>query len=307
MGFYEYQQQFGGKQVYALEADEPLRDPAAFVPRLSSGYDSPIGFAELFAQLLADPNADQLTALVIGTWFTDDPYETTAAVVVDSLVAAADQLGSLRAIFLGDILGEECEVSWIQQTDVSPLWEAFPKLEVFQARGGEGLSLGKFELDYLQTLVVECGGLPGNVLKELASSRVPSLTHLELYLGDNYYGWDSSVDEVQPLLSGELFPKLEYLGLRNSEIADEIAAAVASSPLLERMKELDLSRGTLGNAGAEALLKSPAVSRLKRLNLAESYLSAEMVSRLEALPIEVDLTDCHGDADPDDRYVAVSE
>ncbi len=103
---------------------------------------------------------------------------------------------------------------------------------------------------------------------------------------------------------------MEYLGLRDSELADEIAIAIVSAPILERIKVLDLSLGTLSDAGAAALLASPAVARLRKLDIHHHYCSPEMVEKLAALPIEVDASDSQ-EADEDDgevyRYVAVGE
>ncbi|MFN8512832.1 MAG: hypothetical protein U0841_09645 [Chloroflexia bacterium] len=67
----------------------------------------------------------------------------------------------LTALFFGDIIVEESEISWIEQTDVSPLLAAFPQLEIFGVRGGNGLSFGQLRHDVLQTLIVETGGLSG--------------------------------------------------------------------------------------------------------------------------------------------------
>ena len=82
--------------------------------------------------------------------------------------------------------------------------------------------------------------------------ELAGIEHLELYLGTDDYGWDGSIDDVLPLLADDRFPRLKYLGLRDSEIADGVAQAVAKSPLLEKLDVLDLSLGTLGDEGAAA-------------------------------------------------------
>ncbi|WP_232093216.1 hypothetical protein [Gimesia panareensis] len=107
-----------------------------------------------------------------------------------------------------------------------------------------------------------------------------------------------------------LFPKLKYLGLRNSIFADEIAQAIAAAPILNQVEVVDLSLGTLGDAGAQALLDCNRLNELKKLDLHFHYLTDEMCKKLSTLDLEVDLDD---QQEPDEydgemnRYCAVSE
>jgi hypothetical protein len=207
-------------------------------------------------------------------------------------------------------VSDENEISWIQQSDVSPLFKAYPGLEHFRVRGNEGLTLGPIRHEKLKSLVVETGGLSVSVLRDIAASSLPALEHLELWLGDEGYGWDGTVEDLRPFLQGGLFPKLKYLGLRDSEIADEIAVAVAVAPILGQIETLDLSLGTLGDMGAEALFDSPAIKSLRKLDLHHHFISPVMEARFAALGIEVDVSDRQKADDYDGesfRYVAVSE
>jgi hypothetical protein len=216
----------------------------------------------------------------------------------------------VRSLFLGDIIAEEAEISWIQQTDISPLFDAFPALEYLTVRGGNGLRLGSLRHDRLISLVVQSGGLPVEVVREVCSAQLPNLEHLELWLGSDNYGGNATVEDLGPILSGQLFPKLQSLGLRDSEIADEIATAVASAPVLERIRVLDLSLGTLGDAGAVALLSSPAVAKLEKLDIHHHYCSEDIVARLQALGITVDASEPQQEDAYDGetyRYAAVTE
>lgn len=74
------------------------------------------------------------TALPIGPWGEDD-YSVLAP-VVELLVSSVDRFPDLRALFLGDVVGEECEVSWLAMCDITPVLEAFPLLEELTVRGG---------------------------------------------------------------------------------------------------------------------------------------------------------------------------
>ena len=229
---------------------------------------------------------------------------------MEALVAAREQLPNLKAIFLGDIISEENEISWINQSDVSPLFDAYPLLERFAVRGGTGLVFGSLRHAHLKSLVIQSGGLDAGVVRAVSAAHLPELEHLELWLGVEAYGGNVTVDDLAPLLSGALFPKLSYLGLRDSEIADAIAAAVARAPVLERIRVLDLSLGTLTDEGAAALLASPAVARLEKLDLHHHFCSEAMMEKLRGLGIEVDVSQRQEEEEYDGerwRYVAVSE
>lgn len=326
-------EQFFGRPVADYSKREGLRDPAKHSYRIHLDYDEPEGeeteeksgllsflnkpkakakpltFATKFSWLAADPKIAQLEALLVGSW--GDSYENTSAVVVDSLVQARDRLPSLRALFIGDMTFEECEISWIRQSDISSLYAAFPKLEWLQLRGGEGLELGRVSLPKLRGLVIETGGLGSNVLKSLAAADLPELEHLELWLGTEDYGWDGDLDDIAPLLQEGRFPKLRYLGLRDFEQVDELAPRLVASPVVRQVETLDLSLGNLSDAGAAALLQLPTDARLQRLDLHHHYLSDDMMARLQRLPFEVDLDDRNEPDEWDDgelhRYIAVSE
>ncbi len=179
-------------------------------------------------------------------------------------------------------------------------------MEQFHVKGGTGLSLGTPRLEQLKSLVIETGGLGAGVVREVWAAHLPALEHLELWLGDTGYGGDATVGDIRPIFTEPLFPKMTYLGLRDSEIADEIAVAIADAPVLRQLHTLDLSLGTLGDAGAEALLASPVVAGLKKLDLHHHYCSEEMTAKLQTLGLEVDVSEREKE-DEYGRYVAVSE
>jgi hypothetical protein len=273
--------------------------------RVRVEYEAEMPWTEVFEQFVGSPGAGDVRAFVVGNW-GDTATGTDSSEVVEALVAARDRLPRLTAIFLGDIAMEESVISWIQITDVSPILSAYPALEQFRVRGGNGLSLGSLKHRALKSLVVESGGLDGSVVRQVAAADLPSLEHLELWLGDDGYGANWTLDELAPLLGGERLPKLKTLALRDSDQADGVAKAVAASPLLGRIEVLDLSLGTLTDEGAKALLASPAVKRLKRLDLHHHYLTEATMQAIKALGIPVDVSDAES-PDEEYRYVAVSE
>ncbi|HEY0734382.1 MAG TPA: STM4015 family protein [Herpetosiphonaceae bacterium] len=307
----EHVTQFAGLPVIDWEPGTALS--ATTIPRLSLSYEAykeGQRWIDLFAALLNDPAAATVPGLVIGPWFVSGYSEDTSASVVEALVNAHQSLPNLRALFLGDIISEESEISWINQSDISPLFDAYPALEHLTVRGGNDLRLGRLRHDRLRSLILQSGGLPAGVVREIAAAELPSLEHLELWLGVAEYGGDATLADLQPLLEGSRFPQLVTLGLCDSEQADAIAAAVATAPILERIRVLDLSLGTLGDKGAAALLASPAVARLEKLDIHHHYCSPEMVARLESLGITVDASDPQVEDEDDGesyRYAAVTE
>ncbi|MCZ4557775.1 hypothetical protein ABIC28_002745 [Rhodococcus sp. PvR044] len=292
----------------------PAQGPVAW--RISvPTYEPPFEWPEAFAKFRAAVDPSTVQAIVVGGW--SDPYEDdhSSAHVVEALTAAAGELPALRSLFIGDMTSEDCEISWIVQSDVTALLTAFPRLEHLGVRGGNQLALNPVRHEYLRSLVIETGGLPADVVRAVAASDLPALTDLELWLGTEEYGADSTVDDLAPILAGEKFPRLTRLALSNSDQQDAIAAAVAAAPILPQLRALDLSKGVLLDAGAEALLAGQSLTHLESLDLHHNYLSDGMRERFRAAlePSGVDLNLDAGDADEDEydgtiyRSVAVGE
>ncbi|GAA3446080.1 STM4015 family protein [Planomonospora venezuelensis] len=264
-----------------------------------------------FDDFMATGDPGRVRRIVVGWWGAG--YEgRSSELPVRLLSEAADRLKNVRSIYLGDIGQEMSEISWIEHGDVTPLLEAFPKLEGLAIRGSSGLVLRPVRHEALRTLEFESGGLPAEVVRAVGESELPALEDLDMWLGVDEYGGDATVADLEAILSGERLPALRHLGLRNSEIQDEIAAAVASAPVVARLEALSLGMGTLSDAGAEALLSGQPLTHLKRLDLSHHYLTDAMIERVrEALAgVEVDLSDRQEDEEDDEdvwRYVAVSE
>ena len=275
--------------------------------RLRLPYEAyPSEWVDRFASFLNAVETDKVTGLVVGAWSNNFDSSEEVDAIVEALVAARARLTHLNAIFFGDIISAECEIASIQSGDLSPLLTAYPELTYFGVRGTNGLSLGSLCHEKLQTLVVESGGLNRQWLREVTNAHLPALEHLELWLGDDEHTVTVEADDLGPLFVGNLFPRLKYLGLRGSHIADDIALAIAHAPIVKGLKVLDLSLGTLGDRGAVALLESPAVAQLKKLDLHYHYCSEEMMERFQALGIEVD-TSFRRYEENNDRYVAIGE
>ena len=293
---------FAGLPVVAWDDEQTPTDPAAVAWRVD-GTDH--GIEPAFERLLERAGPGGPAALIVGEWggSAEDPFP------VELLTGNAGRLGNLRALFVGEMTFEECEISWIKQGDLTPLLETFPRLERLRVRGSDGLTLTPVRHEGLRELALESGGLPAPVVRAVGACVLPALEHLELWLGDEYYGGDTRPDDLAPILAGRSLPALTRLGLRNAENADEIATAVAAAPVVAALTELDLSMGTLGDAGAGALLAGQPLTHLKRLDLSHHYLSPELAQRLaDELPgVDVDVSDAQEEDEDGDRYTAVSE
>ena len=308
----EHTQEFAGKPVIDWQPTNAIDDPVGNAYRLALSYEEAEAgetWEARLAAFLSQPGANRVTAIVVGVWGdTSDPLPDSSD-VVKTLVAAREKLPDLKALFIGDIIGEEFEISWIEQSDMSSIFHAYPRLEHFQVRGGNNLDLGVLN-HHLKSLVVETGGLDVSVVRDITSSTLPELEHLELWLGSDSYGANTEIVDLAPIFSGRLFPKLTRLGLRDSQLTDAIAVAVSHSPLIERLHVLDLSLGTLSDDGAAAFLSSPGITKLEFLDIHHHYCSDEMVSKLKSLGVELDASDPQTPDDYDGesyRYVAVSE
>ncbi|WP_020524036.1 STM4015 family protein [Catelliglobosispora koreensis] len=300
---------FAGRPVVAYPpAGEPPADPAAVAWRIEDPeYDGSEEFERRLTGLAAEPWVSQVTALVIGAW--GSAYDSGPP--VDLIAGVAPQLSALDALFLGEMTFEECEISWINHTDVTPLLEAFPRLATLTIRGSEGLFFKSGRLESLRSLTFQSGGLPSDIVRAVGDSELPNLTHLELWLGTDNYGGDATVEDLVPILAGGKLPALTSLGLRNAEIADMVAAALASAPIVARLEVLDLSLGMLSDVGASALLAGQPLTHLRKLDLHHHFITQPVMDRLTAelteAGVEVDLSEAGDPEDEDERYIAVSE
>lgn len=271
---------FHGLTVVDFDDADGWRGPDVAY-RLREEYEDEVSIGDRLQTLVAQPGADRVAALIIGMWSGACEGDGSEAIVA-KLVDAAPELPGLKALFFGEMTYEECEISWINQSDLGPLLQAFPGLQTLRIRGGSGLSFSRVQHGALRELAIESGGLARSVVRELFLCDLPALEHLELLFGEENYGFDGSVEDLQPVLSGQLYPRLKYLGLMNSAIANDIGAVVVNSPIVDRIEVLDLSMGNLDDAGVQSLHGLAAKRNLKCVNISHHYASDEAVAELRA-------------------------
>ena len=303
------QAQYHGKPVVEFRMGDTIADRASVSTtayRLAQDYDAEESQRDLLDAFLAQVDTHALDTLIVGAW--SEAHDESPKGYLDGLIERRAELPALRHLFVGDMTYEDCEISWIIQADYNALLAAFPQLQSLRVRGSTSLSLAPFAHDALRELAIECGGLPGEIVKTIAASRMPALQRLELWLGDDNYGFDGDVELYAGLLDAIDASRLQYLGLRNAQISDALALHLAGQPWLGKLDTLDLSMGTIGDEGARALCDSPHLAGLGTLDLSHHYIGEALQAKLKALPCKVVLDDPQDADDTDgDRYVEVGE
>jgi uncharacterized protein (TIGR02996 family) len=189
---------------------------------------------------------------------------------------------------------------------------AFPALETLRIHCSDH-SFGGFDLPKLKSLAIETCSFSKAHLETVFSSNWPALERVELWFGSERRQADCTVADLGPILDGTAFPKIEHLGLMNSEFADDLPKALATSKVLSRLKTLDLSRGTMGPDGARALLAAKdAFKHLESISLDENFLhDDDLLDELMAAGLRIRAEDQKDDDDSVEgeihRYVSLSE
>ena len=320
MPHYEYMTEFAGLGVVEFPSKESgLPDPGD--ERLAAAKAAPGAFAwrlrlqpfgeeeqfgDFLERFIGEVDTTAVTALIIGDSWNPGPANDDVDGVRDLLIGRAAAFPALSALFFGEVTREETEISWIAQTDVSPLVEAFPRLTEFGVRGSDEMRFPKktYELAWnvsrheaLRSLAFQTHALAPAVVSGILGSDLPALESLDLYLGDR-----TAPGDLAPLLSGSVFPALRRLGLRNAHNVDTLVTALADAPVTGRLTTLDLSLGTLTDKGARVLLDTPVFRDLDRLDLHHHYMSEDMTEQVRA-----HFTEAGVDLNTDDRQEVEEE
>lgn len=244
----------------------------------------------IITEILEDPKLPELEEVIVGCW--GESWDNNAQPIIDGIVSNKDKFSHIKSLFIGDMEYEECEVSWIEQADYSKLWEALPQLEKLTIKGSTNLVLGDIDHKNLKSLEIICGGLPRQVLQSIGEAKMPELRNLLLYIGVEDYGFDGDISDIENMLTKSDFPKLEVLGIMDSEIQDEITEVVVKSKYMKQIEELNLSMGSLTDQGGGILLQElPSCAAIRYVDLEYHYMSDEMMEKLTELPIEINVDD----------------
>ncbi len=244
---------------------------------------------DLVNKIVNDKRLPDIKQLTIGCW----DYESgDCQTLVDGIVANKEKFAHIEGLFWGDIDSEETEISWIEQTDISPVLDSMPKLNNLVIKGTNNLSIGQKARPNLKSLEIISGGLPSGVVEDVIKSDFPNLERLILYVGVEDYGHEGPIEQFKPLFSKDKFPKLKYLGIVNAEEQDEIVQLFLDSDILPQLETMDISAGVLTDKGGQLLLDNvDKVKHLKFINMRYNYLSSEMQKKLSQLPVKVDVSE----------------
>jgi uncharacterized protein (TIGR02996 family) len=258
---------------------------------------------DILAQVLRHPSARFVVEFSFQS--NGDPSDDNLQDLINLLGKKAPP--TTRKITFGDNVDQ---ISWHHTGSLAKLWPGVPNLKVLEIETGE-FEVGKMVAPALERAVFITGGLSKSCGKGLATAEMPEIRHLEIYYGTENYGGTCSIKEVRPLLERGDLAHLEYLGLKNSEFANELAREVGGAKVVKHLKTLDLSLGTMTDDGARALADAKAsLAHLECLDLRDNFLTKEGVKLVKGLCKQV-LTD--GQQTPYDYgdelhyYVSISE
>jgi hypothetical protein len=306
---------FANREIVNFEAGMTSLNPKKTAYAIRADYWE--DFEEVWNQFLISNISSEVKAIVFSVF----DCETQ---ISDLIANSHKRLVKLKYVFFGDSNGT-ISISMQPQEDVTSLLLAYQKLEVLHVRMSNWLCYRTGEMmndglnfcqplkhSKLKVLRIESGGLGRQVLIDLNQLDLPNLQYLELCLGDPQYGGNSSIGDLISIISGEKFPKLKYLGLRNCMYTDEIAFELSKIAIPYNLIELDLSMGTLADEGLLALLQSSNIDRIGVLNVSQNFISERFISKeLPKLKISCQLIigdqRCSKYTNSSDRYCVVSE
>lgn len=188
----------------------------------------------------------------------------------------------------------------------------FPNLEVLKIHGND-FKLGPMSFPKLRELYIETCGLTKKNLAQITSGSFPKVERAEIWFGSDDYGCNCKVKDLQPIFDGKVFPKVENLGLMNSEFEDAIAKEIIHSKVIKKLKILNLSLGTIWTEGVKAFLDNPkAIAHLDSINVNDNHISKKDLAALRKLGKPVFVSREQKDLDDSIegeiyRYVSVAE
>jgi uncharacterized protein (TIGR02996 family) len=263
-----------------------------------------VDLGEAIGMLVSHPSGRFLEALTFG--INSDDGQAEYQDLVEAL--AKNPPPVLKSLFIADFeYPDRIEMSWTTLGDLSKLWPKLPRLETLTVQGGS-FSLGNVVLPLLKSAEFRTGGLSLASLKSIASAKWPNLERLEIWFGDDNYGAEGGVDDIEPILNGDGLGKLKSLGLKNAMFTDEICRVLPNARILAQLERLDLSMGSMSDAGAMAIVEAKGkFAHLKSIDVSENYISEDGLAALARIGAKVIANRQREADDEEDRYVSVGE
>ncbi|KAG2389552.1 hypothetical protein C9374_014112 [Naegleria lovaniensis] len=267
---------------------------------------------------------NEFTEINFGPFHEYDMNGEIPKVYLDWISENSALLNNIRSLFFLDVHYTFCEVSWMRLGDLKMVLEAFSNLVHWTSLGSQQFRFSSTHASStaLRSLVLISAGLSKPILEDVFYMKLPNLCHLELFLGDDNRRdrrHDFEPEFIQNLLTStrcqDIFPSLDYLGLRNYEHIDQVTLTIFESPFSKRVRILDLSLGTLSDEGVKGFLEilkneermNHEFLNLEILDVHNSYLSQEMVEELLNVTTLIVNTTPHKNASHQWRYVTLNE
>ena len=156
--------------------------------------------------------------------------------------------------------------------DVTPLYAAYPRLEVFEL-GGKEYELGDLDFPSLRKLAL--ADMTPTDIATIARASLPSLEDLELFFGR----WRvDGIDAVFRPLLDRTMPKLARLAIAAEipQVMQYLTRAVPAAELAKHTRVLAFRRGALDDDCVRTLVQwAPRLRALERLELEGRKLSTE--------------------------------
>ena len=166
----------------------------------------------------------------------------------------------------------------IRVGDVTPLYAAYPRLEVFEL-GGKQYELGDLELPALKKLVL--ADMRPSDVATIARARLPALAELELYFGR----WRvDGIDAVFRPLFDRSMPMLARLAIAAGvpQVMQYLTRVVPGAAISQHARILAFPRAALDDECVRALVQwAPRLRVLERLELDARGVSTEHRRTLE--------------------------
>ncbi|MDQ3334283.1 MAG: WGR domain-containing protein [Myxococcota bacterium] len=261
--------------------------------------------AEILEQVFSHPSGRYVVELAFHS--NGDPNEDDLQDIIETIGKKAPP--TIRKITFGDNVDQ---ISWHHTGNLSKMWKAVPNLKTLEIESGD-FDVGKMTAPALERAIFITGGMSKSCGKNIANAVMPKIRHLEVYYGDDNYGGDCTVKEAKPLLDRTDLKDLQYLGLKNSQFANELAKVIAGgAKVVKGLKTLDLSLGTMTDEGANALAAAKdSLKHLEVLDLTRNFLTKDGIKAVKGICPKV-LTGEQEQADDDGDgevhyYVSIAE
>lgn len=291
---------FADWQVEPYDPQVGITDPEmnAYAVRMTNTGRERTYDLNQFKVLLQDPRVTDLQALVFEiddhTWKLNHPPFSAA---VTAICEAQPLLPNLKALYVKDREGGEFDrsASKLTVSDFHPLLQAFPDLEVLQINGEHThfqmiSDCADLHHDKLKTLMIHVLGLMPGALEQFCAMSLPRLEYFDIWLDPDRSPGERVTRAMMPLLSGETYPNLKYLGLCGCPDGDNLIKKTIKSPIMKQLVGLDLKTNEITDVGALVLWRNQdKLPNLKFLNLSRNSISEQMVTHFQKLPCQVEI------------------